>query len=125
VSFDDWFSPLATATSAILRQSAPETDSTVAGVATVAVANAVDTPDGLRGRDDRRACADCRNLTTGGYCLAAYRREPLGFHVPKAYVPAEQDLRQHCAGFRPLPGDADQRPGHKRWPSLLAPVKFI
>jgi hypothetical protein len=119
VSFDDWFSPVATAIPAILRQPAPETDSTVAAIATVAVANAVDTPDDLRGRDDRRACTECRNLTSSGYCLAAYRGEALGFDAPKTYVPAAPDLPQHCAGYLPGPEDVDRRPGAERWPSLL------
>ena len=64
--------------------------------------------------DDRRRCAECRNLASNGRCLAAARRDII---ASRTYAPAP-DLLRRCEGFKPLPNDPDQRPGRDRWPGL-------
>ena len=67
-----------------------------------------------RAGDDRRRCGECGNLATNGRCLAAARRDIV---ANRGYTPARDWLRR-CEGFKPLPGDPDQRPGRDRWPGL-------
>lgn len=78
-------------------------------------------PAGLPGIDDpkrrgdnRRRCAECGNLGSNGRCLAVARRELV---ASRTYAPAPDWLRR-CEGFKPQPGDPDQRPGRDRWPGL-------
>lgn len=73
-----------------------------------------DIGDPERAGDNRRRCAECGNLATNGRCLAAARRDII---ASRTYAPAP-DLLRRCEGFKPLPGDPDQRPGWDRWPGL-------
>ncbi len=86
---------------------------TVAGIATVAVAN----PSGAQAvpltvtdetairsyldQDDRRRCTECVNLSTAGTCLAANRGEIV---AGKKYRPVV-DVPRRCDGYasRPTP----------------------
>ena len=67
-----------------------------------------------RAGDNRRRCRECLNLATNGRCLAAARRDII---ASRTYAPAP-DLLRRCEGFKPLPGDPDQRPWWDRWPGL-------
>ncbi len=83
--------------------------------------------------DDRQTCAACAHLDPhqpADYtdknrvlilgtrrCRAAARRE-LPFVASRVYSPV-LDVPRRCEGFKPKPGDADQRNGRERWPSLL------
>jgi hypothetical protein len=62
--------------------------------------------------DDRRTCAQCTELTPGGYCRAAARGELQ--HAARDLRPDAERLHR-CPGYRPSAEDADQRPGAKRW----------
>lgn len=70
--------------------------------------------DPERRGDNRRRCAECGNLAGNGRCLAVARREVV---ASRTYAPAPEWLRR-CEGFKPQPGDPDQRPGRDRWPGL-------
>lgn len=59
--------------------------------------------------DDRRHCATCQQLA-GTRCRA--RRLLVMDNLPR-----------RCADYLPMPGDADQRPGRDRWPSLMTPLE--
>lgn len=65
--------------------------------------------------DDRRRCDQCANLTGRGLCLAARRDE---INAARIHEPVP-DLLQRCVGYMPKASDADQRPGHERWPGLI------
>ncbi len=69
----------------------------------------IDSPE--RRGDDRRYCTECENLNDGGRCLAAARREIV---ASRAFTPV-RDLLRRCEGFKPLPGDPDQRHGWDKW----------
>ena len=96
---------------------------TVAKVATVTVAkpeiqNIVINPlqvadDDAFFADDRRHCAECRNLSAGR-CLAAWRGEIV---ASRQYRPID-DLPRRCAGYMPKTNDPDQRTGKQRWPGI-------
>jgi hypothetical protein len=101
---------------------------TVAKVATVSVASTeiqkvviVETPshplqasdDDVFYTDDRRHCAECRNLLSGR-CLAAWHGE---IEASNQYRPID-DLPRRCEGYAPKPNDLDQRNGKERWPRL-------
>lgn len=101
---------------------------TVANVATVTVASPeiqkvviVESPslllhmadDDVFFADDRRHCAECRNLSTGR-CLAAWRGEIV---AARQYRPID-DLPRRCAGYMPKTNDPDQRTGKQRWPGI-------
>ena len=64
-------------------------------------------------RDDRRHCAECRNLSAGR-CLAAWRGEIV---AARRYRPID-DLPRRCEGYAPKSNDPDQRPGTQRWQGL-------
>jgi hypothetical protein len=70
---------------------------------------------------DMRPCVDCLNLSPGGRCLAAWRRESFGpgIAVSREWRPALTDRPQRCAPYRPGPNDPDKRTGAERWPFLL------
>jgi hypothetical protein len=100
---------------------------TVAKVATVTVANPeirkvviVETPndpvpmsDEVFFADDRRHCAECRNLSADR-CLAAWRGEIV---AARLYKPID-DLPRRCSVYAPKAIDPDQRTGEERWPGL-------
>ena len=95
----------------------------VAKVATVTVANpdiqkVVINPlqvadDDAFFADDRRQCAECRNLSAGR-CLAAWRGE---IEASNQYRPID-DLPRRCEGYAPKSNDPDQRTGKQRWLGL-------
>ena len=68
--------------------------------------------------DNRRRCVECLNLNDSGVCLAASRGE---FVAARWYSPI-RDLPRRCEGYKPMPQDADQRPGRERWAWLLSPT---
>lgn len=57
--------------------------------------------------DDRRHCANCKNLTESRRCLAQVNK----------YFPND-DLPRRCCSFLPKPDEGDQRTGIERWPNL-------
>lgn len=58
--------------------------------------------------DDRVTCLDdCANYR-GGRCSV------YGYHPCRT-------LLRRCEGFKPRPGDKDQRNGLERWPGLVEP----
>lgn len=70
--------------------------------------------------DDRRTCAQCQNGARPGPCQAARRGE---ITASNSYDPDRKTLRR-CEGFKPLPGEKDQRTGRQRWPYLTyQPIK--
>ena len=118
---------VATLTVATIATQVTGTPPTVAKVASVTVANPeirkvviIETPkdplpmsDEVFFADDRRHCAECRNLSADR-CLAAWRGEILaGNH----YKPID-DLPRRCNGYAPKANDPDQRTGAERWPGL-------
>ena len=72
----------------------------------------IDAPE--RAGDNRRRCAECRNLASNGRCLAVARRDII---ASRNYAPVP-DLLRRCEGFKPLASDPDQRPGRDKWPGL-------
>ena len=64
--------------------------------------------------DDRITCSRCANLA-GRKCV---KWEKLG--AARGWEPVQLSLR--CEQFKPEAGEADQRTGAERWPSLLADV---
>ncbi|SFC62205.1 hypothetical protein [Collimonas sp. OK412] len=56
--------------------------------------------------DERRTCMECRNLSSDGRCLAAWRGELYG--VSRDHEPVK-DILQRCSGYAPGPDDTDQR----------------
>lgn len=67
-------------------------------------------------RDDRRPCTSCSCLTRAGDCLAAPRGELP--HIGRRKYSPSPDLPRRCEGYRPRPGDPDQRTGAERWLGL-------
>jgi hypothetical protein len=66
---------------------------------------------------DLRTCDLCGNLTEGGRCDAAARREIVAM---RGYEPV-RDMPKRCEAYKPPPDDPDQRPGMERWPGLASP----
>jgi len=64
-----------------------------------------------------RPCLWCRNLTSTGRCLAAWRGE---LRAARDYSPTFPDLPQRCIGYRPKANDPDRTPGRERWPELVS-----
>jgi hypothetical protein len=73
-----------------------------------------------RDSDSRRTCSQCRNLTPGGQCMAAYRGEAIWAspRMGRKYFPVT-NLPQMCWGYLPGPDDPDRRNGRERWPNLF------
>ena len=74
--------------------------------------------------DGMRSCRQCRNLGTGGRCLAAERGESMGAGIAtsRKYTPTMPDRPQRCGAYAPKADDPDQREGWERWPFLFAPA---
>ena len=72
------------------------------------------------GDDQMRTCGQCRNLSPGGRCLAAWRGESFGAGTvfSRNYAPSPEVLLR-CACYVPGAEDKDQRSGAERWPFLL------
>ena len=66
-------------------------------------------------------CEQCLNLRQrdrdGARRCAAAARGELPYIANKRYCPAPEPGRR-CEGFKPQPGNADQRNGRERWPEL-------
>lgn len=95
-----------------ILETAPETPSTAA-LATpepVSYGSLPTVPDS----DDRRTCAQCRNLASR-VCSVA---KPGGIvSANRGYRPNPAILLR-CIGYLPNQSDNDQRPGGERWPGL-------
>jgi hypothetical protein len=70
------------------------------------------------GRDDRRPCTQCANLSRGGHCVAAWRGLKIG-NAGRDYHPSYPEQPRRCEGYTPGPDDDDRRSGIERWPDLL------
>ena len=66
---------------------------------------------------DLRPCLWCRNLTRSGRCLAAWRGD---LKASREWGPTFPGQPSRCIGYLPSHDDPDQRPGHVRWPELMA-----
>lgn len=66
---------------------------------------------------DLRPCLWCRNLTRSGRCLAAWRGD---LRAARDWDPTFPGQPSRCIGYLPPHDDPDQRPGHERWPELIA-----
>ena len=66
---------------------------------------------------DLRPCLWCRNLTRSGRCLAAWRGD---LRASRDWEPTFPGQPSRCIGYLPSHDDPDQRPGHVRWPELMA-----
>lgn len=66
---------------------------------------------------DLRPCLWCRNLTRSGRCLAAWRGD---LRASRDWEPTFPGQPSRCVGYLPPHDDPDQRPGHERWPELIA-----
>ena len=66
---------------------------------------------------DLRPCLWCRNLTRTGRCHAAWRGD---LRASTDWEPTFPGQPSRCIGYLPPHDDPDQRPGHERWPELMA-----
>lgn len=89
---------------------------TVAKIATVAIANA-EIAHTLSSEDDRRYCFQCNNLTSSGLCLAAYQGKII---ASRNYHPCDH-IPRRCEEYIPKWNEVDQRTGRERWPWLTHP----
>lgn len=67
-------------------------------------------------QDDRRHCAQCRNLAPSGLCLAAMRGE---ICASRNFQPID-DIPRRCFAYTPNSEDVDKRSGRDRWPHLIS-----